>query len=402
LTAALDLELAIDDALLNPALRGKAFAVRDAIASAMPQFDRLKVELGSAQDALTGKSHDAVHQASEEIVGITQLAALLNDSSASNKPWPPSFAIRYDELAAHTSAMLRLTNFALSRLGAGPSSPAMGRALKAAQLAADSRYTATIALEGLSFPSAMAVADDGAIYIAEAGFSYGGIAGPARILRIKPQLPSDTGISGGAAASTAGQTSFPVPEGAELIAEGFSPPITGIAWSKTRLFVAHQGRISAVDLDTKAVTALIEDLPRSGDRFHGQIVVRDDRLYFALGTVSNSGIVGLDAYASGLLQQAADIHDLPCRDLTLRGENYTTGNPLTADVTDTAVTGAFLPFGQASAGGQTVTGAAKCNGAILSASLDGSDLVAYADGFHNPRGLGFDAQGRLLVSENGP
>ena len=51
-----------------------------------------------------------------------------------------------------------------------------------------------------------------------------------------------------------------------------------------------------------------------------------------------------------------------------------TKNPLTAEPKDNASTGAFVPFGTITYPGQVIPGDIKCNGCILSANLDGTDL----------------------------
>ena len=56
------------------------------------------------------------------------------------------------------------------------------------------------------------------------------------------------------------------------------------------------------------------------------------------------------------------------------GQNFVTKNPLTAEPNDTITTGAFVPFGTRTYAGQGVPGNIKCNGCILSANLDGTDL----------------------------
>ena len=113
-------------------------------------------------------------------------------------------------------------------------------------------------------------------------------------------------------------------------------------------------------------------------------------------------MVGPDNYFFGWLPRNPTFHDIPCRDLTLVGRNYLSGNPLTPDPSDTALTGAFLPFGTPSTPGQVVHGQMKCNGAVLRANLDGSGLEVFADGFRNDYGLAFDPHGRLFVTEQGP
>ena len=66
-------------------------------------------------------------------------------------------------------------------------------------------------------------------------------------------------------------------------------------------------------------------------------------------------------------------HDIACRDLTLTGENFQSGNPFTPQDDDTLMTGAFVPFGTMTGKGQVIRGAIPCSGAVMRVPLDGGD-----------------------------
>jgi glucose/arabinose dehydrogenase len=80
-----------------------------------------------------------------------------------------------------------------------------------------------------------------------------------------------------------------------------------------------------------------------------------------------------------------------------------TANPLTAEPNDTATTGAFVLFGTPTYNGQVIPGNIKCNGCILSANLDGTDLRLEGWGFRRAYGITFfpDDPTKLLVTVNG-
>ena len=90
-------------------------------------------------------------------------------------------------------------------------------------------------------------------------------------------------------------------------------------------------------------------------------------------------------------------------DITLTGQNFVTQNPLTAEPNDTATTGAFVPFGTSTKEGQVIKGNIKCNGCVLSANLDGTDLKLVGWGFRSAYGMSFssNASSLLLVTVNG-
>jgi hypothetical protein len=74
-------------------------------------------------------------------------------------------------------------------------------------------------------------------------------------------------------------------------------------------------------------------------------VIHDGYIYFGQGTATNSAVVGEDNHQFGWLGRNPDFHDIPCRDITLAGANYTTKNVLKEGSGEDVTTGAFLPFG---------------------------------------------------------
>ncbi|HEV2130257.1 MAG TPA: hypothetical protein VGR27_04115, partial [Longimicrobiaceae bacterium] len=114
----------------------------------------------------------------------------------------------------------------------------------------------------------------------------------------------------------------------------------------------------------------------------------------------NSGVVGVDNYDFGWLPRHPEFHDIACRDIRLRGRNFTSANPLSPDAGDRATTGAFSPFGTATAEGETVRGRLPCNGAVMRIPLNGGEPELVAWGFRNPFGLAWSPEGRLYVTDN--
>jgi glucose/arabinose dehydrogenase len=147
---------------------------------------------------------------------------------------------------------------------------------------------------------------------------------------------------------------------------------------------------------------LVDGLPGPGD-YHTNMVAAgpDGWLYFSQGAMTNSGIVGLDAYDIGWLGRLPEGHDLPGYDITLAGVNAETADPLSGDPASVAVTGAFSPFGSPTAPGQRVAASMPCTAAVLRCRPDGSGLETVAWGLRNAFGLGFLPDGRLLAIDQG-
>lgn len=242
-------------------------------------------------------------------------------------------------------------------------------------------YLIEVVATGLSLPTGVAFDDQGQVYVVEAGYAYGDLWTTPRLVRVEP-----TGL---------------ITE----IAAGQDPPWNGVTFHDGAFYVAaagHRdgGRIVRVGLDG-AITTLVDSLPSLGDHHtNGPIVGRDGWLYFGQGTATNSGVVGLDNVKFGWVTRHPEVHDIPCRDVTLAGKNYTTSNPLTVDKDDEANTGAFVPFGTSTDRGQQVRGRIPCGGAILRVRPGGGPLELVAWGFRNPFGLAWSPDGGLYATDN--
>lgn len=228
-----------------------------------------------------------------------------------------------------------------------------GSAPSASNLKLPDGYKAEPVLWNLTLPSSVTFDGNGSMYVAEAGFAYGGLMPEPRILKV----------------DSSGNISV-------FVDRMLNGPITDIEFNKNNglLYVSRRGIISTVD-SNGLIKDIITGLPSTGDHHNNQIAFGPDgRLYFGQGTATNSGVVGEDDYAFGWLKTAPTFHDTPGQDITLAGQNFQSGNPLTVDPHDNVTTGAFVPSGNSTVDGQVIKGDVKCNGCIISANPDGSDL----------------------------
>lgn len=120
---------------------------------------------------------------------------------------------------------------------------------------------------------------------------------------------------------------------------------------------------------------------------NGPVVGPDGSIYFGVGTATNAGFVGADNAEFGWLARHPQFHDVPCKDVTLAGNNLNG-------------TGAYLPHKTASTAGQVIKGAVPCSGAVLKVSKDGGAPELVAWGFRNPFGVAFHPDGSLYVTDN--
>jgi glucose/arabinose dehydrogenase len=234
-------------------------------------------------------------------------------------------------------------------------------------------------LWNLTLPSSVAFDDKQNMYIAEAGYAYGELETTPRILKID--------VNGTISS---------------FVDRHLYGPITDIVYHQGSLYVANRGKISAVNILNGHVTDIIMALPSLGDHPVGQIAFGSDgRIYFGIGTATNSGVVGEDNYE--WLKLLPTFHDIPAKDIKLADRNFKSANPLIPiNPNIRNITGAFSPFGNFTNKGEITKGDTKCSGCIISANPDGTNLKLVAWGMRNPYGLTFDKDGKhLMVSDSG-
>lgn len=242
-------------------------------------------------------------------------------------------------------------------------------------------YDIKVVVDGLTFPTAAVEDDEGRLYVIESGYAYGEVFLPPKLLRVRED----------------GSTT--------LIVEGEqNGPWTGITYHNQHFYIAEGGelkggKILRVDMNGN-MESLVENLPSLGDHHTNGPVIKDGYIYFGQGTATNSAVVGPDNAASGWLHRNPDFHDIPCKDIVLKGINYTSKNPLTEDPNDKVTTGPYMPFGESVTEGQIIEGKVPCTGAIMRIPLEGGAPELVSWGLRNPYGLSLSPSNELFVSEN--
>lgn len=231
-------------------------------------------------------------------------------------------------------------------------------------------YHIDVYANGLNSPIGMVFDDNGDIIIAEAGLADGN----AKVLKL-------------------------VGGHLEVIAWGFNVPISGINFLNGILYVSHRGFVTRINRDG-TIQNIIMGLPSNGDHNNCPVTFSpDNKLYFGQGTVTNSGVVGID---NEWVTTSPLLCDYPGDFIMLHGQNFETDNIFTQSLTeDIAVTGAFSPYGVPNLPFEIRKKYMKASGCILKSNLDGSNLEQFAWGFRNPSFMRFDNSGNLFVGNNG-
>jgi hypothetical protein len=265
--------------------------------------------------------------------------------------------------------------------GGGQIKTIKSRTINPADIALSPGYKVQAVAQGFTFPSGLVFDDKNNLYVIEAGYCYGEVWQEPKLIRVE---------AGGK------QT---------VIATGEkNGPWTGVDYYNGSFYVAEGGEANGgriLKISPKGeIKIIIDHLPSIGDHHTDGPAIKDGYIYFGQGTATNSAIVGEDNAGFGWLLRQKDFHDIPCKDIVLTGENYTTSNILTKEAGDTATTGAFSPFGTPTAPGQVIQGSIPCTGAVMRVPVDGGKIEVVAWGLRNPFGLCFSPQGKLFVTEN--
>jgi glucose/arabinose dehydrogenase len=284
--------------------------------------------------------------------------------------------------------------------------------------------------EGFSFPTSLTFNKDGTFaYIAESGLPFGGNPAGGRIWEISLNKNNKNDGTDDIIDVNEKRSQH----NHHLLVTNLRPPVNGLTYHNHHLYVSegdHPGRILCIDPSieyqcssnhetaTAGVYTVLDNLPGPGN-YHTNMVafdLTDGKLYFSQGALTNTGIVGLDAYELGWLRRLPHAHDIPGFDIVLAGVNITTPDPLANDdsntektqfkkmvnsASTTATTGAFVPFGTRTPRGQRIKSQLPCSAAIMRCDPDGSNLELVAWGLRNAYGIGFLPDGRLLATDQG-
>ena len=247
-------------------------------------------------------------------------------------------------------------------------------------------------VQGLTGPVAIAFDPDGTLLIAEGGYDR-----EARIRALKTD---------GTFADVFPKSSplpFRIPGQERFRIYG---PIGGMVVANARIYVSHRdetqrGVITAFGYDGSHST-IVADLPAQGDHSVTDLAVAPNgRLYFGVGSATNSGVVGLDNMH--WLREHRAFCDRPWGDVYLLGRRFDTTNPFAGlfGGADLAVTAPFQPFGKSIETRIPHAANGKPNAAIYSIDPNGGDLRVEAHGIRCPFGLGFSEQGLLYMTNQG-
>lgn len=186
-------------------------------------------------------------------------------------------------------------------------------------------------------------------------------------------------------------------------------PVTAMVSQHHFVYVAHRdqdgrGVITRFDFQGHHLT-LIADIPSFGDYGLTDLAVneKEHRVYFGVGSATNSGVVGLDNILEGWVKRHPNFCDMPAVEIHLLGLHFQTKNPFATlfGGNDIAVTAPYQPFRISIEDTIRKAPNGRPTGCVCSIDINGGDLKIEATGLRYPRGLGFNEYGRLYFTDEG-
>ena len=130
--------------------------------------------------------------------------------------------------------------------------------------------------------------------------------------------------------------------------EGLHPPVNGLTYHDGFLYITeggHPARILRLPVAGGEPETVLDGLPGPGNYQTNMVAFGPDgKLYFSQGAMSNTGIIGLDAYDLGWLGRLPHEYDLPGLEIELGDVSVETDDPFNPGAR--VRTGAFAQFGQ--------------------------------------------------------
>lgn len=152
-------------------------------------------------------------------------------------------------------------------------------------------------------------------------------------------------------------------------------PVYDLEYLNGRLYYTWGDKLSYYDLNNKQSEVIVDNIPNQGENKECKILVKDNSVYLAIGSATNSGIVDTKGAP----------YDISPKKLILEGRNY---NNNTA--------GPFVTFGTKVEKGQEVKGSDIGNASIVRIDLDSGKTELYCYGVRNVKGIDYNSEGKIF------
>lgn len=160
----------------------------------------------------------------------------------------------------------------------------------------------------------------------------------------------------------------------EVIIRDNNLNIYDVLCNNNKLFIATDNKIVEYNIETYESIDLVRDIPNNGINKETNLLIKDNTLYFSIGSNTNSGIVN----------EKGESEDKPTISFTLTGVNY-----------GQIKTGAFSPFAVTTEKGEKVKNDKFGNGSIMAYSFENKKVSIYSHGLRNINGWDVNSDGKI-------
>ena len=161
--------------------------------------------------------------------------------------------------------------------------------------------------------------------------------------------------------------------------------IKSIVYYKNCLYLINKSSFFSLELQETKVTELIKGIPNFGDYQECKLMVKEDRIYIAVGAATNSGIVG---------------EDNTWKDTYPFNHDVSPKNIIISESINNK-TGAFVPFNTKNIPGQKISAHYPGNASIIVYTPEKTESALYCWGVRNVKAMDFDSTGRIFAAIGG-
>lgn len=167
--------------------------------------------------------------------------------------------------------------------------------------------------------------------------------------------------------------------------EDRSADIRSIEYYDNKLYIVNGASFLAYDINSKKSVEIIKDIPNFGDYGQCKLMLKDKKIYLAIGAATNSGVVGEDNMWRGNFPFN---HDIATKNITI-------GNQVSGK------TGGFVPYNTKNIPGQKISGHFPGNASVIVYSTEKSESSLYCWGIRNIKAMDYDSYGRIFAAVGG-
>lgn len=163
--------------------------------------------------------------------------------------------------------------------------------------------------------------------------------------------------------------------------------ISSIVYDREKIYYASDSSIFCYDLKSKEHSECIKGIPNIGDYNKVLLKLRGEYLFIAIGSATNSGVVGEDNLWK---KNYPTEHDYSPNSITLKGHNFGERN-----------TGAFAEYGKSNLAGHIIEKNEIGNSTVVIYNINTKAYETFAWGIRNIMGMDFSSEGKMVATVGG-